>query len=171
MGTVAGNWAQWTGVVGALVALMSLMWNIVQSRRVSKLNHRLLELEEGREADRKDSEVRAQLRAKVVVKRVPGEPGMGAVPPTLGRTFEYLVVENIRDATACEIQVWLDGDSIDKVDYVRANSELRTLGGHSEFRFMLRSTTRYMQKPPQHIRIEWSDESGRPGFYESSLAV
>lgn len=156
-------WQCWrdSGVANivSLLAVAVSVWAILASRRANKRSEntqtRLLVIEESRERDRVLQGRRARLRATM-------ESGNRAV-------FE-LVVANESDVAAHNLEITMDGKRLFEHPAFLGRtgvSPLPVLGPRSRISYPLAITSAC--HPPFGLQIRWQDESGIPGFYETTL--
>jgi hypothetical protein len=79
-----------------------------------------------------------------------------------------LVLNNNGSVEARNIRVSLDGRSIDDIDWIVKQKPLKemTLGAGAPCNWHIGSNWR---PPPWHAIVEWDDESGQPGRYQTTL--
>jgi hypothetical protein len=136
--------------IAALLISIIAVWLAWLSYRTSR---RMVEIEENR-----DKETRRQAaKAKLVANR----------EKTSGATFR-LTVRNDGEGTARDISIMLDGTPISSHPAAsKTDALVSTLNPGGSTWCILVPT---LGKPfPKTIRIEWQDDSGEPGLYESGL--
>lgn len=134
------------------ISSISLLVAIVAMVKSRRTQNRLLEIEEIRERDRQKEMRKANLTAELVEenKRI------------------LLRISNKGPADACEIKVRLNNEPLFKSPLLMyGQSECSQLGPSSNFDYIL------MLIPGtciQHkVTITWSDDSGKPGSYKTTL--
>lgn len=141
----------------SIVSIGVSIWALVISHRTQR---RSLEIEEARETDRLHLQKRARLVAgirKDIVSRGrrSGEQHM-------------LLVENTGEAEAREIVLTMDGQSVlEHPAIYRGQNEVRQVGPQSSFRYILSLTTQV--RPPFDVEMTWTDDSGMPGQYRTTV--
>ncbi|HUT29622.1 MAG TPA: hypothetical protein VMX13_07515 [Sedimentisphaerales bacterium] len=140
------------------LALSIYAWK--SSQRTAKkqvaLKAKFLEIEQVREADRQTRKRKANLVAELVAKP--------------GKTMrDWLEITNTGEGEAREISVFLDNKPIRKHDAgCVIREEIDILGPKpSRFGYLLFLCDQL--RPPFKLKITWSDDSGEPGSYESTL--
>lgn len=146
-------------VVSALVSFASVVVAVIALRKSNRTQKRLLEIEEQREQDRVSETRKARLVAEIVREEFP-------LSPSSKRTF--LEIENLGQSEAREIDVALDnGPATAHPTMLRRTEEIRHVGPQSSFRYTLAPDN--ATPLPKNVVIEWSDDSGERGRYESTL--
>jgi hypothetical protein len=151
------NEETWALVISGL-ALLASVWSVVESRRASgksvALQERMLRLESGRELERRISGLKAQLVAFIA------DSG--------GRA--RLFFRNQGPATAHGIEILVDGRPLSQHQLVtRPDRDLATLGPSAEASVGL---LQYDGRPDTlRVTLEWADESGQRGHWESDLSL
>ncbi len=131
----------------SFVALVAAAWAHV---RGYKLGKRMLALEEAREKDRRLAKQKAELSA------------------TLDR--DRLHIENNGPSEAREVTVLLDGQPVlQHPAVVQRQKEVRQLGPGSCCHYFLGISSQ--TAAPRRIEITWSDDSGEPGLYRTTLTL
>ena len=134
------------------VAVLSLIVAICAWVSSSKANRRLIAIEEGR--DRKAD--KAEAKARIVA---------GIVNPA--RHTYHLVIQNDGMGQARDIRITLDGREMLSHPAVPRQELKTSLGPMSSVKYMLSPS---LGTPnPSSIRIEWCDDSGDAGLFESHL--
>lgn len=126
-----------------------------------KTQRRQVQIEERRERERSVQKQKAALIAKVV-----REPG--SRHPQYSSYF--LAIENLGLAEARDISATLDGkDVMEHPVIAGGQQETRQLGPQSAFRYVMAPSI----STPTHfaISIAWSDDSGEPGSYRTTLTL
>ena len=147
-------------VISVVVAIVFGIRNHRLGKQNSDLQKRLLALEESRENDR----IRERAKASLVADTLRGD---GSGPAW------RLEVENKGRAEAREITVLLDGQAIlnhpgvERATRQGLNDELRHLPSGARFRYVLAPTRQC--RPPWELHITWTDDSGEPGAYQTTL--
>ncbi len=129
--------------------------------RISSIQKRQLEIEEARENDRIRNSNKAQLRA-YIKKEVESQRMHHTVWKHLLR------IENMGLAEAREIKVILDDKPLfEHPTILKGQRKITQIGPQSHFDYTLALT---MGAPiPSRVQITWSDDSGEPGDYKTSL--
>jgi len=79
-----------------------------------------------------------------------------------------MVIENVGQSTARAVRGWVDGVPFDDVAYLfRHNSGEIVVGPHSSVSIGM--ALHLGIKPPRLVRLEWEDDTGRRGEYETSV--
>lgn len=151
----------WSLVV-SVVALGASIWAHFRATRLkaesNDLQARLVELEEDREADRRQKQQAADLTA--YFEKRPGRNG----PRTM------LVLRNNGDAPAEDVKVEFDGEPIDEhgsVHYDEATIPKIGSGAESPILVSVHSG----HNPPFHVRLRWSDGTGEDNSFETTLTA
>jgi len=147
-------------IVSVVAGVISYLANRKANKnvvRANELQEQMLGIERQRDADR----LAQQHRANVVIKL---QPLMidGRV-----RAWQLVLVNNGR-VEARNIRVKLDGRSIDDLDWVvkpKTGKEM-PLGAENTYSWHIGSNWR---PPPWDAIVEWDDESGQPGRYQTTL--
>lgn len=152
------NWFSDAGhaaLAAFFVALLSVAVSVVAFVKGSRTQHRVLAIEEEREADRKRLALRAELIARIVKAT-----GIGSY---------RLEIENIGESEATDVVISLDGQDI--ADHpavgVQIDELVSCIGPHSFARYPLVLT--FQERPPYNIAIRWSDKSGETGEFRTTL--
>ena len=140
--------------LGVSVGSAAVAW--LAYRRSSKTEARLLVIEESRERDRI-----LEARKAVLVARITREPSNRPIAL-------YLEVENKGLAPAHDICITLDGGTLfGHPAVVKTGEEVTHVWPQSAFRYRLAP---HSSAPlPRGISLTWSDDSGEPGKYETTL--
>ena len=146
-----------------VVSAVSVVVAVISLRKSSKTQRRFLEIEESRERDRVVSTKRANLVAEMVKE-----------PADLGDrdggifTNSYLRIENKGQAEGRAIEVLLDGVcAFEHPVMLKGQHRVNSIGPLSSFRYTI--TPSISSPPPEKITLSWTDDSGTPGRYESTL--
>jgi hypothetical protein len=87
--------------------------------------------------------------------------------PTVHPTSFYLEVENKGLAPARDISITLDGAPLfEHAAMMKDQEEVTSVGGFSSFRYELYHPS---CPHPRSVTIAWTDESGEPGHYKTTL--
>jgi hypothetical protein len=146
-------------LAAVVVSFVSVIVSVVALRKSSTTQRRLLEIEEQREQDRVTETRKARFVARIVRE-----------DPSPGRKTKnyYLEIENLGQSPAHDIEIELDnGPLFDHPTMLKGTNEVREVGPHSSFRYMLVPTL--STRPPQSITIGWDDDSGDRGIYRTTL--
>ncbi|MCH9034329.1 MAG: hypothetical protein IID42_07475 [Planctomycetes bacterium] len=147
-------------LAAVVVSTVAVIVSVVALRKSNKTQRRLLEIEEQREQDR----ISVTRKARVVARIVREEPSSGRKT-----TSFYLEIENLGQSPAHDIDVSLDdGPVLKHPTMLQKTEEVRQVGPHSSFRYMLAPHS--SARLPQSIKIAWEDDSGEPSHYETTLA-
>lgn len=147
------NWL--VSLVALFLAAGSLVigWN--GQRRQNELQARLLEIEQGRERERQRTARKAVLRAELVREPV---------------NRERLRIYNDGEAEAHDVKVRLDGMPIlEHRCMPSGQTEVSRIGPRSYAQYLAVLTMGNM--PPWDIAITWTDDSGEPGLYRTTLTL
>lgn len=115
---------------------------------------RQVEIEEAREKDRLKEMRKADLMARLAKD---------------GR--DLLIIENKGSAEAREISIKLNGRSLSEFPvFMRNQPEIRRVGPYSSFHYQMAfcGGLEQMVYTPE-ITINWTDDSGEPGAYQTTL--
>jgi len=146
--------------VAVVVAVVFGIRNHRLGKQNSDLQKRLLALEESRENDR----IREAAKANLVADILRGD---GTGPAW------RLEIENRGRAEARDVTVMLEGQPIlDHPGVAPAtrqglNQQLCHLPGGARFRYVLAPSLQC--RPPWELYITWTDDSGEPGAYQTTL--
>ena len=146
-------------LVVSVSALTVSAWAAILTHRAAKrqngLQERLLELELGREAERRRLASKAVLHAEIVAS----DGGISR-----------LLVRNDGQSPGRDVRLSLDGRSIlDHELSLRGQSEVRDVAAQSMIEYALAPD---MDSPAVvKVRVEWQDNSGEGGAWESPLRV
>ncbi len=144
--------------VTALLSLTAVVISVIAFLKVHRTRKRLLQIEEARERDRVRQKGKAQLVAGLVLK---------------DSTYR-LQTENRGSAEARDVVLSIDGQPVMKhpaiwSDSVRhLNTEICNVGPESSFRYAM-ALDQLNQQPPFEVDITWSDDSGEPGHYHTTI--
>jgi len=131
----------------SLLALAVAAWAHMREHRLGK---RMLALEEAREKDRQVAKQKALLVASLQKDR--------------------LLIENRGEGEGRDISVVLDGKPILQHPAVaQRQEEVRQLGPRSSCRYLLGIS--FQTPAPRYVEITWSDDSGEPGVYRTTLSL
>jgi hypothetical protein len=148
----AGYAALITTALTSVISVAALIISIVSLRSSNRTSRRLIEIEEGR--DRLASKQAAKAKITSMLNRQ-------------GSSYR-LTIFNEANGEAREIRVTLDGIGIvGNPAVLRGQAEKRRLGPRSSFYYNLVVSQSFPK--PKTIRIEWQDDSGEAGLYESDL--
>ena len=130
-------------------------------RRQHGLQARMVALEEAREKDRlleqTKARLTAQLESEVLAQRRHESPRR-----------HFLRIENKGLSEARDIDVVLDGNPVLEHPAVpRGQPEVRQVGSLSGFNYLLAPP--FKNPFPRVAEITWSDDSGEPGSYRTTL--
>ena len=143
-------------VIAAIVSALAALASIRAARKSIAAQNRMLQIEEARERDRVLQFKKANLIASLI-----REPG--------SRTIRDLLrIENTGDAEARDLNVILDGHPVlEHPAMPRGQDEVRQVGPRSHFQYLI--AVSFQTKAPSDVRITWSDDSGEPGSYRTTL--
>jgi hypothetical protein len=151
------NLADWFSIPGnsafaafiiSLVSIFIAAGAMFTSWRTQK---RQVEIEEAREKDRLKERHKADLVARLVRD---------------GR--DLLIIENKGPAEAREISILLNGRSLSEFPaFVGGQSEIHRVGAYSSFHYLMAFYAGVELTP--EITINWIDDSGEPGIYQTTL--
>lgn len=144
-------------VLSLFVAGLSLLVAYFSFRKSSAVQKRQLEIEEQRERDRVVETKKARLTAQVVK-----EPSAHSTPDY------YLEITNSGVCQARDIEVKLDGKAAMEHPCVRKRAaSITQIGPQSAARYELvvKRDIPFAQK----AEIRWTDDSGEPGRYRTTL--
>ena len=151
------NLADWFSIPGnsafaafiiSLVSIFIAAGAMLTSWRTQK---RPIEIEEAREKDRLKEMHKADLTARLLKD---------------GR--DLLIIENKGPAEAREISILLNGRSLLEFPaFVRYQSEIHRVGSYSSFHYLMAFDPGADLSP--EITINWVDDSGEPGIYQTTL--
>jgi hypothetical protein len=146
------NWIAGAALLVALVALLVAAWT---SQKQTRLQSRLVRIEEARDLDRQMAGSQAQLEGKLFA----GNARMSA----------HLRITNVGAAAARNIRITVDKLPILEHPGFRQNVLPETIAqGASVALWMFAfdgMKTRY------HVGIAWDDESGRDGHWTSDISM
>lgn len=178
--TLAMGIADWFGDAGhaalaaCVVSILALVVSVLAWVTSWRTQKRQVEIEEAREQDRVLQARKAILVARIVREqraesRTTLEFGRRDThSSTTYSTYFHLEIENKGMAPARDISVALDGGPLcDHPSYVPEQPEVRLVGPQSAFRYELAPS--FAARLPSAISIRWSDDSGEPGKYETTL--
>lgn len=151
-----GDAASWVGIIIAMgslvVAIIAMRKSLDAQREANSAQRRVVEIEEGRERQRRLASLQAKLRAELRGVR--------------GADRLYLV--NDGEAEARNVQVRLDGKPFAEHCAVIGDSSLPMfVGARAEVSCLLAI---YQQcAPPFECEIRWDDDSGTDRSYRTTL--
>ena len=146
----------WLSVTALVISLVSAAVAWSASRKQNDMQQRLLDLESARERDRVAERNSAALRAEFVEHAGGGHK---------------LHVTNEGAAAARAINIQIDGAPLEESPraLVRPGEMLRILGPGAEVSYHV--PVHHGIIPFFHIELQWIDDSGVPGKWESQLKV
>lgn len=153
------NLANWLiPLVALILAGLSLWVSSKGQKRQSELQARIVEIEQAREHERQRLAQRAILRAELI-----HEP--------YGRSgTDKLRIYNGGDSEAREIVVKLDGKPIrEHPAVVDVGTGINQVGPRSSVQYLVAMT--YTTYPPWDLEITWTDDSGEPGLYRTTITA
>jgi hypothetical protein len=134
-------------IVSVVIAALALYVSWRNQRRITAI-------EEARERDRLMEQKRAALTARLAV----GSYDEGS----------FLWIENHGRAEARDIRVTLAGRPVMEVEEILpGQEEIRTLGGRSAAAYRIVMHDAFPLQVP--VEVAWSDDSGEPGLFRSTL--
>jgi len=139
-----------------LVSILSIGISVVAfvtSRRTQK---KQLRIEEARERDRVSESRKAKLVARTAREQ------------TFGEFSWHLYIENKGAGEARDIVVTVNGKPVGEHSAIHGSGKKGTvLGPGSSFRYPVMLALK--EKPPSEVAITWSDDSGDPGSYRTTI--
>lgn len=154
------NVTDWFGLPGnsefaaSILSLVSIFIAIAAMLTSWKTQKRIVEIEEAREKDRLKDLRKADLMARLVTNG-----------------GDRLIIENKGSAEAREISIQLNGHPLSEFPaFVGNQSEIHRVGPNSSFRYQMAFCMGLdsMVYTPE-ITINWTDDSGEPGAYQTTL--
>lgn|GEM_PF-2103469 len=142
-------YANFTSFWGSLISIGVAVYACFSS---SKANRRLIEIEEGRDAEARKSAAKASLVAKIT---------------TPHRHTYILIIENQGAGWAKDIVILLDDKTAHDHQAFSGGEVKSSLAPSASHTYSL--TLQLGVSRPRSIRITWTDDSGEPGLYESDL--
>jgi len=159
--TLAMGIADWfrdgghAALAACAVSVLALVVSILAWVTSWRTQKRQVAIEDARELDRIAQTRKAQLVARIVRE-----------PPVHPTSF-YLEVENKGTALARDVSITLDRTPVlGHAALMEGQEEVTCVGRLSLFRYGLYAPS---CPYPRSIRITWSDDSGEPGLYETTL--
>jgi hypothetical protein len=151
----------WSLVV-SVIALGVSVWAHFRATRLkaesNDLQARLVELEEEREAERRQMKQAADVTADL--EKRPGRNGF--------RTM--LVLRNQGNAPAEDVEVEFDGNRIDEHGSVHYDgATIPKIGSGAESPILV--SVHSENNPPFHVRVRWSDGTGENNSFETTLTA
>jgi hypothetical protein len=140
-------------LVTLIISSVSLFVAILAWRSSHRTSHRLVEIEEERDRRETKQASKARLTAAMYEKR----------------KYQYeLLIQNEGEGDARNVRLWLDGEpAAEQPAGDDVPSEKERLGAHGSLKLAFLPN---LGTPlPRTIRIEWEDDSGEKGLYESDL--
>jgi hypothetical protein len=137
-----------------IISLVSILIAIAAMFTSWKTQKRIVEIEEAREKDRLRDMRKADLMARLVRN---------------GR--DRLIIENKGPAEAREISIMLNGRPLSEFPvFVGSQQEIHKVGPYSSFHYLMAFCIGLdpMVYTPE-ITINWTDDSGEPGAYQTTL--
>jgi hypothetical protein len=141
----------WFSSSGNILSLISILIAIVAMYTSWKTQKRLVEIEEVRETDRQ----REMHKADLVAQSERGEK------------ISRLVITNRGPAEAQEISVLINGKPLKEFPAFVDDKEIRGIGPHSSIRYRMAFT--FGMDTSFDVTINWSDNSGEQGIYQTTL--
>lgn len=148
---------QWiVSIIALALSAFSIVLGWRSTRRDADIQSRLLKIEEERqEAEQRDSQS-AKLRAYI---------------EKTGRHDYRLIVENHGAGTARQVRTVIDDVPVSEHEaIIDGSDEIRSIGPQSDIGFIA-SLTMGGKNPPWNVRLQWRDDSGRQGAYESTVTT
>ena len=153
-------WATTIPIVVSAGALAVAVWT---HRRQHRLQERMVALEDAREKDRIVAMGKALLTAHVVSEVI-------AHRRTGSALRHFLRIDNKGPAEARDIKVLLDGKPImEHPAVVQRQEEVLQIGPKSHFDYLLALSLQ--ANAPRQAEMSWSDDSGEPGSYRTTLTL
>lgn len=145
------SFEHWMSISAFVVSGFALLLAYVSWTLSHKTERRMVEIEEARDRE---------------ATRQAGKASVVAEMGRYNRTSHELAIQNIGAGTARNLRLELNGEPAsrciqgaqDTIDRLRPNEAVK-------FRFALT----FSSPIPQTIKIQWEDDSGEEGLYESSL--
>jgi len=139
--------------VAVLISIVAVMVSYLTARRQNALQGQLVTLETAREQDRVRESRSAALRASID-----------------GSVSRWLTIQNVGRVTARNIRLLIDNTPADEDPLIHhSQDKLTTLGVGASFRYEL--ITSFASPTTITVLIEWEDDSGQPGSWESQLKL
>lgn len=143
----------------SLAALAVATWSASRTSRASHeqnaIQRRLLDLEAGRDVERRAATRKAVLRAQI--------------GPS-GRRDRALSITNQGECTARDVRVFLDKETIARHDLtLHGQNEISVIGPGAVIRYVL--TPDHQSGDIVHVRLEWTDDSPDPSSWETQLRI
>jgi hypothetical protein len=150
----ASDLAQWSISMFALILSgIGIFIGIVNSRRERTIQGRLLRIEEERQAHQRSEATRAKLSAYL---------------QKTGRSNFHIVIRNDGESLARDVIITVDGKPLLKHPVIPYGTQAVTkIGPHSEIKYI--AAVHSGCAPPFEIAMQWEDESGVGGKYETAL--
>lgn len=143
--------------LSALAAILSAIISYKYYKRSSKTAERLVDIEEGRELDRK----KARLTAEIERKR---EQVSGSISHVQWWVFK---IENKGYASARDVNVLIGDKKFDECGFFDKKL-IKHIGAESICTYKFKNTD-FRHKTPLHCLITWEDDSGKQGKWEHDL--
>lgn len=149
------NWLNEPGNVLSLIAIVVSVAAWITSWKTQK---RLVVIEESRDRDRLKQTRKARIRVELA-----REHGEARVP-------ERLRIYNDGESDARDLTIKLAGKPVhEHPAVIVTGSEISQVGPRSYVQYMVALT--HANFPPWDIEVTWSDDSGEPGFYKSTITA
>lgn len=147
-----------------VVSLAAIVFSFIAWFKTRQIEKKQLDIEQAREKDRLAEKQKANLTAKIVSEPLRSVTGHKQI------TQHLLRIDNTGHAQAHNIKVLLDGKSLLEHPAILKNEkEIRQVGPNSQFQYVLATTMQ--ARLPSDLRIKWSDDSGEPGSYRTTLTL
>ena len=140
-------------LISLAVSILAIGISVWAYKKSAKTEKRMLEIEEAREQDRLSKQNKAFLTTRLLREK-----------------GDYLVIENKGYSEARDIKVKIDGKRLlEHPNVLTKQKEILSVGATSSFRYFM---TIFDQTPgPFEIEITWTDDSGEPGHYKTTLTL
>ena len=140
-------------MLALILSGIGIFIGVLNNCRDRTIQTRLLAIEEERQTHQRTEARRARLRAFLQKS---------------GRHDYHIVIRNEGEAVARDVQTTLDGKPLLEHPVIpNGEQEARKIGPNSEVKYI--AAVSFNCAPPFDIAVQWEDESGEAGTYETTL--